>query len=121
MPNRWIPAAALLLLTAASPAAAPSTREMDVTRSTLTVRVFKAGLFSAFGHNHEIRAPISRGSYDESANLPSVRSSNTSGISTGTPSTLILRSPRCSDAWTARKLIGGAPMKSATNIEAGRS
>jgi polyisoprenoid-binding protein YceI len=45
---------------------------MDVTRSTLTVRVFKAGLFSAFGHNHEIRAPISRGSFDESTDLPSV-------------------------------------------------
>jgi polyisoprenoid-binding protein YceI len=45
---------------------------MDLTRSTLTVRVFKAGLFSAFGHNHEIRAPIARGSFDESANLPSV-------------------------------------------------
>ena len=45
---------------------------MDVARSTLTVRVFKAGLFSAFGHNHEIRAPIARGSFDESADLPSV-------------------------------------------------
>jgi polyisoprenoid-binding protein YceI len=70
---RPIPAAALLLLAAASSAAAPVTREMDVTRSTLTVRVFKAGLFSAFGHNHEIRAPISRGSFDESAELPAVQ------------------------------------------------
>lgn len=72
MPSRWIPAAALLLLAVASPAAAPTTRQMDVTRSTLTVHVFKAGLFSAFGHNHEIRAPIARGSFDESADLPSV-------------------------------------------------
>jgi polyisoprenoid-binding protein YceI len=72
MPSRWIPAAALLLLIAGSTAAAPATREMDVARSTLTVRVFKAGLLSAFGHNHEIRAPIARGSFDETADLPSV-------------------------------------------------
>ena len=45
---------------------------MDVARSTLTVRVFRAGLFSAFGHNHEIRAPISRGSFDETAAFPTV-------------------------------------------------
>ena len=72
MPSRWIPAAALLLLGAGSIAAAPARRAMDVARSTLTVRVFKAGLFSAFGHNHEIRAPIARGSFEESADLPSV-------------------------------------------------
>lgn len=72
MKSRWIPAAALLLLGAGVAAAAPTTREMDLARSTLTVRVFKAGLFSAFGHNHEIRAPISRGSFNESADLPSV-------------------------------------------------
>ena len=72
MPSRWIPAAALVLLLAGSTAAAPATRKMDVARSTLTVRVFKAGLLSAFGHNHEIRAPIARGSFDETANLPSV-------------------------------------------------
>jgi polyisoprenoid-binding protein YceI len=73
MPSRWIPAAALLLLAAGSTAAAPATREMDGARSTLTIRVFKAGLFSAFGHNHVIRAPIAQGSFDESADLPSVR------------------------------------------------
>ena len=72
MRNRWIPAAALLLLGAGSIAAAPARRTMDVARSTLTVRVFKAGLFSAFGHNHEIRAAIARGSFEESADLPSV-------------------------------------------------
>jgi polyisoprenoid-binding protein YceI len=72
MRSRWIPAVALLVLGAGSIAAAPTTREMDVARSTLTVRVFKSGLFSAFGHNHEIRAPIARGSFDESADSPSV-------------------------------------------------
>jgi polyisoprenoid-binding protein YceI len=45
---------------------------MDVARSTLTVRVFKAGLFSAFGHNHEIRAPLAHGSFDEREDNPSV-------------------------------------------------
>lgn len=72
MRSRWIPAAALLLLGAGNTAAAPTTREMDVARSSLTVRVFKAGVFSAFGHNHEIRAPIASGSYDESPDTPSV-------------------------------------------------
>ncbi len=72
MRSRWTPAAALLLLAAGSTAAVPATREMDVARSTLTVRVFKAGLFSAFGHNHVIRAPVSQGSFDEGANLPTV-------------------------------------------------
>src|SRR5574337_1107445 len=65
MRNRWIPAAALLILGAGSIAAAPATHEVDVARSTLTVHVSKAGLFSAFGHNHEIRAPIARGSFNE--------------------------------------------------------
>ena len=73
MQSRWIPAAALLLLAAVSPAAAPTSREMDVARSSLTVRVFKAGLFSAFGHNHVIRAPIAQGSFDENADQPSVQ------------------------------------------------
>ncbi len=34
---------------------------IDPVRSTVTVRVNKAGLFSAFGHNHVIRAPIQQG------------------------------------------------------------
>ena len=37
---------------------------MDVQRSTLTIRVYKTGLFSAFAHDHEIRAPIQSGSFD---------------------------------------------------------
>ena len=35
---------------------------IDPQRSTMTVKVFKSGVFSAFGHNHEIRAPIISGS-----------------------------------------------------------
>lgn len=40
------------------------TRSIDTAHSVITVRVFKAGLFSAFGHNHEIAAPIAKGSVD---------------------------------------------------------
>ena len=38
-----------------------STRPIDKDRSTLTVRVMKSGLFSAFAHNHEISAPLTGG------------------------------------------------------------
>jgi len=44
---------------------AQSPREMDVDKSVLTIRVYKSGLFSAFAHDHEIRAPIQSGSFDE--------------------------------------------------------
>jgi len=37
---------------------------IDTERSTMTVHVFKSGLFSAFGHEHEISAPV-RGSFTE--------------------------------------------------------
>jgi polyisoprenoid-binding protein YceI len=40
-------------------------KTIDTGRSTLTVRVFKAGLFSAFGHEHEINAPIRLGFFNE--------------------------------------------------------
>src|SRR5882672_12474739 len=36
-------------------------------RSTLTVFVYKSGLFSAFADNHVIRAPIAKGSIVEEA------------------------------------------------------
>jgi hypothetical protein len=35
---------------------------MDTRHSTLKVRVFKSGMFSAFAHDHEIEAPIAQGS-----------------------------------------------------------
>jgi len=40
---------------------------IDTQRSSMMLKVAKAGLFSAFGHNHEIRAPIASGSVDPSA------------------------------------------------------
>ena len=45
---------------------------IDVNRSSLTIRVFKSGAFSAFAHDHEIKAPIDEGGIDSSAN-PSVQ------------------------------------------------
>src|SRR5438128_207147 len=44
---------------------AGSQKAIDTERSILTVRVYKAGLLSAFAHDHEIRAPIQKGSFDE--------------------------------------------------------
>src|SRR4051794_31230551 len=38
---------------------------IDVQKSRLTVFVYKAGLFSAFGDNHTIAAPISTGAISE--------------------------------------------------------
>lgn len=54
------------------PAAATSdARKVDGLHSTLTVRVYKSGFLSAFGHNHEIQAPIQVGEVKES-DRPSV-------------------------------------------------
>jgi polyisoprenoid-binding protein YceI len=44
---------------------------IDVNRSSLKIRVFKSGAFSAFAHDHEIEAPIDEGKIDSSAS-PSV-------------------------------------------------
>jgi polyisoprenoid-binding protein YceI len=41
-------------------------KEIDVEKSTMTVRVFKAGIFSALGHEHEISASIRDGKFSES-------------------------------------------------------
>ncbi len=40
---------------------------IDPHRSVMTVRVSKAGVFSALGHDHEIAAPISRGAVNPAA------------------------------------------------------
>jgi polyisoprenoid-binding protein YceI len=46
-------------------AEASSERAIDTERSSLTVRVYKGGVFSSFGHDHEIRAQIKDGAFDE--------------------------------------------------------
>jgi YceI-like protein len=61
----------LALVTSALPGVAQP-RAIDLKRSTVTVRVFKSGLFRAFADNHVIEAPLAEGSLDDSA-APSVR------------------------------------------------
>ena len=51
-----------------SPAQAQN-RPIDAAHSTLTVHVYKSGLFSAFADNHIISAPIASGSMSEDAPL----------------------------------------------------
>jgi polyisoprenoid-binding protein YceI len=50
---------------------------IDVNKSSLKIRVFKSGAFSAFAHDHEIQAPIEEGKIDEgkidSSATPSVQ------------------------------------------------
>jgi polyisoprenoid-binding protein YceI len=60
-------AIAILSLALAGRNAAAQQRSIDVTKSTLTVRVYKAGLLSAFAHDHEIVAPIAGGWADTTA------------------------------------------------------
>jgi|ERR1041385_6225117 polyisoprenoid-binding protein YceI len=50
---------------------------IETQKSTLTVRVYKSGFFSAFAHDHEINAPIDSGSFSEET--PSVEISVTAG------------------------------------------
>jgi polyisoprenoid-binding protein YceI len=40
---------------------------IDTAKSAMTVRVYKAGVLSAFGHDHEIAAPIAGGRVDSAA------------------------------------------------------
>lgn len=39
-------------------------RVIDASRSKITIRVFKSGLFSMFAHDHEIEAPIESGTVE---------------------------------------------------------
>lgn len=48
-------------------------RQVDVQKSEMTVRVSKAGAFSALGHDHEIAAPIADGAIDTTARRVELR------------------------------------------------
>lgn len=56
--------ALVLGLCVACAAAGAQTREVDRSNSSVTVQVHKSGLFSAFGHEHTIVAPVASGSFD---------------------------------------------------------
>jgi len=64
--RRIVAAALIALLTAAPASGAPEA--IDTDRSTITIHVFKSGLFRAFADNHEIQAPIKEGSVDAGTN-----------------------------------------------------
>ena len=48
-------------------------RPIDTSKSNLTVHVYKAGMLSAFGHDHEITAPVAEGSADVQARKVELR------------------------------------------------
>ncbi|HLK51529.1 MAG TPA: YceI family protein [Bryobacteraceae bacterium] len=56
---------------AGTAAAAPLA--IDTAKSTVTVEVKKAGVFSAFGHDHKIAAPPSAGTVDTAAHAVELR------------------------------------------------
>lgn len=55
--------ATAIVIALASPAF-PQRVDIDSAKSTVTIRVFKTGLFSGLAHDHEIRAPIATGNID---------------------------------------------------------
>jgi hypothetical protein len=46
------------------PGVSAQQHNIDTQKSTLTIHVGKSGVFSGFGHEHEVRAPIRSGSAD---------------------------------------------------------
>ena len=63
----------ILISIALACAARAQPQPVDPTKSTVTVHVFKAGVFSAFGHDHMIGAPVSAGTVDPSARRVEIR------------------------------------------------
>lgn len=59
-PLNWLAIAGLLLAAGAG----AQQQAVDTAKSVMTVRVYKAGLLSAFAHDHEIAAPITAGAAD---------------------------------------------------------
>jgi YceI-like domain len=57
------------IVSGSSRSAAAETRSIDTARSTLTVLVYKSGLFSGFADDHIIDAPIAGGTISDSAPL----------------------------------------------------
>jgi polyisoprenoid-binding protein YceI len=55
----------LIFLGVTAPAFAQTPQAIDPDRSVANVKVYKAGLLSGFGHDHEIQGPIEQGAVDE--------------------------------------------------------
>jgi hypothetical protein len=69
--RRLLASAVLVLAHGASGVADP--RVVDLERSTVTVHVFKAGMFRALADDHTIQAPLMDGSLDNEAATPHVQ------------------------------------------------
>jgi polyisoprenoid-binding protein YceI len=64
-PAHYIQHAALAVLSVACAITANGQpRAIDTAKSTMTVHVYKTGMLSALGHDHDIAAPISAGTVD---------------------------------------------------------
>src|SRR5437588_3186355 len=63
----WFRSVAVMALATTCAGAVAHPRAIDVSKSTLTVRVYKAGVLSAFGHDHVITAPVGGGWADTTA------------------------------------------------------
>jgi len=63
------PVAVILWAVVAAAALRADTRPIDAEHSTMTVLVYKSGLFSAFADDHVIRAPIAAGSISPEGQL----------------------------------------------------
>ena len=70
-PRSGIALGALILGWAGAVAGEP--RSIDAAKSSVTIQVKKAGVFSAFGHDHEIAAPVAGGTLDASAGKVELR------------------------------------------------
>jgi polyisoprenoid-binding protein YceI len=64
---------ALVLIASLPFRMAAAEKAIDSQRSSLTIHVGRAGLLSAAGHEHTIKAPIESGSVDDTNSSPSVR------------------------------------------------
>lgn len=62
---------AAVLIAAQAVSAQP--RHIDAAKSSLTIHAYKSGVFSAFGHDHEIAAPIAAGTVDTAARRVELR------------------------------------------------
>jgi polyisoprenoid-binding protein YceI len=65
--ERWSLTALLTTLLLSGGLAAAAARPIDTANSVIVVRVYKAGVFSALGHDHEIAAPVASGTVDSVA------------------------------------------------------
>jgi hypothetical protein len=63
------PGAVMMWVLVAAAVLRADTRPVDIEHSTLTVLVYKSGLFSAFADDHVIRAPIAAGSISPEGEL----------------------------------------------------